>query len=213
MLCPVSADVLFVAGWVLVRETESAAYLGASMPPRLVTISDCIQDELPRPEPWLGDWFQDRDEADAAARRLDDRSVMVVTVAMPRAEADDFAQAWSGEDAPWLSLLRGAVPLPADAKVLGYEVVGAQEVLDFHSWHCHGYADDVRVDLGIGLTDQGMVPDVSAARSILPWMLARPQAQAPKPVPWTVVCLAVDSPDPDRPADGGSVVSDAEDAD
>ena len=193
ILCPVSTDVLIVAGWVLVRATDTAAFLGASMPPRLLTISDCIQDELPRPAPWLGDWFQNRDEADAAARSLGDPSVMVVTVAMPRPEAEKFARGWAGEDAPWLALLRRAVPLPADAKVLGYEVLGAEEVLDFHSWHCHGYADEVRADLGVALTDHGLIPEVSAARSILSWMLARPRAQAPKPVPWTIACLAVDS--------------------
>lgn len=184
---------LIVVGWVLVRETETSAYLGATMPPRLLTISDCIQDELPRPEPWLGDWFQERDEADAAARDLGDTGVMVVTVAMPRSEAEEFERGWAGEDAPWLALLRLAVPLPSDSKILGYEVVGAEEVLDFHSWHCHGYADEVRADLGIDLTDKGLIPDASAARSILSWMLERPDAEAPKPVPWTVVCLAVDS--------------------
>jgi hypothetical protein len=42
ILCPVPTDVLIVAGWVLVRETELAAYLGASMRPQLLTISDCI---------------------------------------------------------------------------------------------------------------------------------------------------------------------------
>lgn len=65
---------------------------------------------------------------------------------------------------------------------------------DFHSWHCHAYADEVRADLGVRLTHQGLIPDLTSGRGVLAWMSARPPAQAPKEVPWTIACLAVDGP-------------------
>ncbi len=101
-----------------------------------------------------------------------------------------FMAEWEGERTPWFDLLRQGLPLSAEARIIGCEVVGAEEHLNFHSWHCHGYAADVRADLGVVLNER-LIPSLPLAQSILRWMLERPIAEAPKPVPWTVVALAM----------------------
>jgi hypothetical protein len=186
-----TGEELIIAGWVLVRELATPAPVGQSLPPRLMTISDCIQDDLPRPDPWLGDWFQDENEAkDAAANALGDRP-LVVTVAMSPQDASAFVSKWDGEPASWFDPLRRGEPLPSEARVLGHEVVGAETPLDFHSWHCHGYSDDVQSALGVSVNSLGLIPDLEQARAVLAWMLELPDSEAPKPVPWTVVALAL----------------------
>ena len=89
-----------------------------------------------------------------------------------------------------MSALRGST-FCAQARIIGCEVVDAEEHLDFHSWHCHEYAADVRADLGVVLNERGLIPSLPLAQSILRWMLECPIAEAPKPVPWTVVALAM----------------------
>ncbi len=49
----------------------------------------------------------------------------------------------------------------------------------------------MRTDLGVVLNERGLIPSLPGAQSILRWMLERPMAEAPKPVPWTVVALAL----------------------
>ncbi|KGN31154.1 hypothetical protein N802_04790 [Knoellia sinensis KCTC 19936] len=179
---------LIVAGWVLVRVVDAPVSVGVSLPPHLLTISDCIQPDLPKPGPCLGDWFQDPAQAEQAAARLTP-SPALLTVAMAPSDASTFVKEWEGET-PWFERLHRAEALAPEAAVLGYEVVGAEEVLDFHSWHCHGYADDARRDLGISLNHLGLIATLQEARSVMRWMLGLPSDQAPKPVPWTVVALA-----------------------
>ena len=187
--CVTAGDALIVAGWVLVREVDTPAPLGTTLAPRLMTISDCIQDDLPRPDPWLGDWFQDKIEATKAAARARGERPLVVTVAMSQRDATAFVDEWE-EPAVWFDLLRRGEPLPLGAQVLGYEVVGAEEALDFHSWHCHAYADDAQEALDISVNRFGLIPSLEQARAVLTWMLGLPDAEAPAPVPWTVVALA-----------------------
>lgn len=88
---------------------------------------------------------------------------------------------------PYFHLLRTGAP--AEGDLLGYEVVGAEYTLDFHSWHCHGYADEVADDLGIRVNGVGLLASYVDARAVRDWMLARPVAEAPSPVPWVVVSL------------------------
>jgi len=114
----------------------------------------------------------------------------VATVALHPRDAATFLGHWAGEPTPWFDLVRRCRPLAPDARVLGYEVVGAEETHDFHSWHCHAYADEVAEALGIVVNDRGLLSTLEDARSVLRWMLDLPDAEAPKPVPWTVVALA-----------------------
>jgi len=139
----------------------------------------------------LGDWFQNRAEADRAAGSLGRADVRVVTVAMSQPDADHFMVQWGDVPTPWFDLMRRRQPLASTARVLGYEVVGAEEPLDFHSWHCHGFADEVSGELGVTLNQHGMLSSIADAHQVLNWMLSRPQQDRPKEVPWTVVALAV----------------------
>jgi hypothetical protein len=134
---------LIVGGWVLARAVPTPPWLHDLQLPELLTLSDCIQDDLPRPEPWFGDWFHDVGQAREAARRTPGPEPIVVTVAMLPEMAEAFVAEWESEPSPWFDLLHQGLPLPPEAKVVGFEVVGAEAPLDFHSWHCHRYAADV----------------------------------------------------------------------
>jgi hypothetical protein len=155
----------------------------------MLTVSDCIQPDLPRPKPWLGDWFQDHHEAVSASESVRPRPLLV-TVAMHPEDARLFIAECHEEPSTWFDLLRRGEPLASDAAVLGFEVVGAEMTLDFHSWHCHGYADEVRTALGIAVNGLGLLQSLGEARQVRDWMLRRPPEQAPAPVPWTVIALA-----------------------
>jgi hypothetical protein len=183
-----SADELIVAGWVLVTATPRAPVLGSSLPNEFLTISDCIQEELPRPLGW--DWFLDVIEAEQARRETAPHA-RPITIAMAATDAAAFIEQFPEE---WqvgsFDLLRQHVPLEAGASVLGFEVVGAEYPLGFHSWHCHGYADDVADALGIRTNAHGLLASSGEAHAVLDWMLSRPPHQAPKEVPWGVIALA-----------------------
>lgn len=179
-----------MAGWVLVEETPTSEIAGHTLTGRLVTISDCIQADLPRPDTWLGDWFQDPDQA-RVARDADAPGASIVTVAMDPRDASAFMGEFTDEVAPWFDLLRTRTSLAPQTRVIGWEVVGAEEYLDLHSWHCHDYAEDASAALEIGLTDRGLLRTADDARRVLTWMLSLPSDDAPEEVPWTVVALAV----------------------
>jgi hypothetical protein len=164
--------------------------LGRSLGPRMITLSDCIQEDLPRPDPWEGDWFQNLDAAEGARRALGRDDVATVAVAMSPPDAYDLIAEWDDDPtmAPF-ALLRSATPISPDAKVLGYEVVGVEEVLDLHSWHCHGYADQALAELGVGVNGLCLLRTYEDAQRVLQWMCQLPVDDAPAPVPWDVVAL------------------------
>jgi hypothetical protein len=172
---------------MVVRQVEAPHVLGWTLPDRIVTISDCIADDLPRPEFW--DWFQDRGEA---VRRRDAEApdAQVVAVALTPMDADDLMSSHGGPDQPWFEVLRQRRHLAIDATVLGFEVVGAESTLDFHSWHCHGYVSEASAALGISTNDVGLLSTEADARLVLDWMLNLPNEKAPEPVDWTIVALA-----------------------
>lgn len=193
MLGTVTRDELIVAGWVPAREIPTPKLLGQTLPARMLTISSCLQeDDVPRPEPLLGPWFQDPDDAKQTAAGTAGQLSSIVTVAMQPHDAEELMAQWDAEHSPWFNLLRQRRPLTHEARILGYEVVGAEEYLDFHSWHCHGYADEVHTALGVRTNSKSLIPNYAAAQSVLSWMLTRPYTEAPKPVPWTVVALAAE---------------------
>jgi hypothetical protein len=80
--------------------------------------------------------------------------------------------------------------LPTDASVIGYEVVGLEVGFSFHSWHCHGFADQVRRELGIAIGPTGLLTGVSDAVQVLDYLRSRPSWDAPYDIPWTVAALA-----------------------
>lgn len=154
-----------------------------SVPGSIITISDCIMDDLPRPEFW--DWFQDA--ADAAHAQSVTPDCTMVTVALEPSDALELIKQVGGADRPWFALLRAN--LPATGVLLGYELVGAEENLDFHSWHCHSYADDLLAAESIQVNDSGLISTLREARRALQWMESLPEDEAPEPVPWFVVAL------------------------
>lgn len=141
--------------------------------------------DLPRPECW--DWFQHVDDA-LRANALVENS-RVVGVAFEPADAAAFIDEMDGSVQPFFELLVRAEA--ATGTLLGYELVGAEDTLDFHSSHCHGYADELRLNNGITVNEHGLLRSYADASRALTWMLALPEAEAPKPVPWTVVALYV----------------------
>lgn len=74
--------------------------------------------------------------------------------------------------------------------MLGYELVGAEATLDFHSWHCHGYAAGAFIELGVELNEVGLIDTYEQATRVLTWMLGQPPENQPAPVEWLVVALA-----------------------
>lgn len=181
---------LIVAGWVLVRPTPTAQCLGTTLPPLLWTISDCIQDDLPSPDPWLGDWFQDEAEAVRAAATVTGELPRVVTVALVPEDAVDLMADANPDSSECFDLLRQHVALDDGCGVLGFEVVGAEQYVDVHSWHCHGYADEAWERLGIRTNDKGLISTYAEARAVLTWMCNLPDSEAPEPCLWTIVALA-----------------------
>ena len=156
-------------------------------PQEFLTISDCLMDELPRPELW--DWFVDRDVAEPA-RSSAAPHAETLTVAMSPTNADAFMAARGGAGQPYFELLRARTRLPAQSRVLGFEVFGAEWSMDFHSWHCHGYATEACEGLGVRLNEFGLLKTLDDATTVLNWMLGQPPENQPEPVPWTVVALA-----------------------
>ena len=181
---------LIVGGWVLVRPTPTVPCQGATLPPLLWSISDCIQDRLPRPDPWLGDWFQDEAEAVRAAASVAGEMPGVVTVALVPEDAVDLMAGEDAESSPWFDLLRRQVALDDGRVVHGFEVVGAEHYVDVHSWHCHRYADEVWEKLGIHTNDKGLIPTYAEAQAVLTWMCNLPDSEAPEPCFWTIVAVA-----------------------
>jgi hypothetical protein len=171
-----------VAGYVLVRPA-TAPPGWSSVPGSLITISDCIMDDLPRPEYW--DWFQN--PADAARAQSVTPDTTVVSVALEADDAAHLIDEMGGPGQPWFALLERNVG--ATGTLLGYELVGAEPSLDLHTWHCYDYADALLASRGIRVNDLGLLSTLADAQAALRWMTSLPDREAPAPVPWFVVAL------------------------
>lgn len=179
---------LIVAGYVLLVPTPRPASQGyAVLPETFLTISDCLMADLPRPEFW--DWYVDRQEAERD-RMSRAPHAETITVAMAPGDALNLMQEHGGTEQPYFDLLRTQSRLPAESQILGYEVVGADWALDFHSWHCHGYAAEAVEGLRVQLNEVGMLDSYHEAARVLTWMLSRPVEDQPAPVDWMVVAIA-----------------------
>jgi len=184
----VNSDRLIVAGYVLVVPApRPPGQEYAVLPETFLTISDCLMSDLPRPEFW--DWYVDRQEAEHE-RMSRAPHAETVTVAMSLEDALDFMWQQGGAEQPYFDLLRTQSRLPAGSAVLGYELVGAEWTLDFHSWHCHGYAAEAFDELRVQLNEFGLIDAYEQATRVLTWMLRQPPENQPAPVEWTVVAIA-----------------------
>jgi hypothetical protein len=179
----VTDEELIGAGYVLTVPADAAPDL-STVPTMILTISDCITRYLPRPEFW--DWYATHEDA-ALARSERAPEAHVTPIALRPADAHALMNETGGDNQPYFAGLTKSIPFTGD--MLGYKVVGAEGTLDFHSWHCHGYADEVSDALGIRVNDLGLLSTYSNAASVLSWMLDCPSHEAPAPVPWVVVAL------------------------
>lgn len=181
------SDELVLVGWTLIRPVSSPSELGRSLPTFLTSISQCIQDDLPRPE-WA-DWTLDRSVLERARRQsAPDSTVMAVAVPVTEVEML-LSQLHLAQDSSF-DLMRRREPV--HGQPLGFEVVGVESGLELHSWHCHGYADEALDELSLTLTDRGLLATEKDARAVRDWMLQLPADQAPKEVPWTFIALIPD---------------------
>jgi hypothetical protein len=182
----VTQEELLVAGYVLVIPAARPPDQERVLPAQLLTISDCLMADLPRPEFW--DWFVDLEVAEQERAARAPKSE-IVAVAMDPGDARAFMREQGGPEQPYFELLRTGQRVPASATVLGYEVVGAEWTLDFHSWHCHSYALDVARELGVRVNRYGLIDTYENAVRVLDWMMNLPPEEQPEPVEWTVVGL------------------------
>lgn len=176
---------LILAGYVVVGRTARPPRLEPLLPDPYVTVSHCLADDLHVPE--FSGWFQDLTEAEAA--RIESPSSDLLAVGLTPHDADTFMADMSDEDHHF-GLLRQEREMPTEAEALGFEIVGAEYALTFHSWHCHGLASEAAATVGIRLNRYGLLADHADAIRVLDWMRALPSAESPAPVPWTAVAIA-----------------------
>lgn len=178
-------DDLVVGGYVVAVPAARPSAPGSGMPARILTVSHCIMDA---PEHDLFGWFTDADEAEA--RRRDAPDALTVAVVIPQDEAEQLVRECGGPSMPYFDLLRRREAVPTGTALLGYEVVGVESSLSFHSWHCHDYAAEVRAALDVRVNRHGLIDGQADAVRVRDWMLARPPREQPVSVPWVVVALA-----------------------
>jgi hypothetical protein len=178
---------LILAGYVLAVPALRPPGHEQVLAEEFLTISDCLMADLPRPEFW--DWFVHHGDATSARQSLAPEAD-VLAVAMTPGDADGLMREQGGAEQPYFELLRTRQPLPIEVDLLGFEIVGAEWTLDFHSWHCHGYAPQACPQLDVQLNDSGLIATYHDAVKLLDWMLAQPPENQPKPVEWTVVAIA-----------------------
>jgi hypothetical protein len=176
---------VILGGYVIAAPTS----LGPSdLPSPLWTISHCLLDDLPRP--MCTDWFIDRAEAEQLLAGCG-KAAELVAVGLEEGLADELRAEYVDDEAAYfLRLLDERRPLPEDAVILGHEVVGCELDFSFHSWHCHGYADQVHNKLGIAIDHAGLLADFTDALRVLAYLRTRPAYDAPYEIPWTVATLA-----------------------
>jgi hypothetical protein len=179
----------FLGGYILCTPTRRDAWQSDSLPDPFMTISSCLQDRVPEPE--FIDWYTHRQQAeevragwsgelDLIAVSLSDRESVELTADQQLdAAVDDLT----------FGLLNQRSDVPTAATALGYEVVGVESPLQFHSWHCHDYLDEARRELGVRINQLGLFDDHRDAEQVRDWMLSLPVESSPEPVPWVVVGL------------------------
>jgi hypothetical protein len=176
---------VILGGYVIAARTTSGP---RDLPSPLRTISHCLLDDLPRPA--YADWFTDRIEAEKTLAEWHTPADLIA-VGLEEHLADELRAEYADDgSAYFFHLLDQRLPLPADAVLLGHEIVGCDTDFSFHSWHCHGYADQVRRELGVVVDHVGLLAGFSDALRVLDYIRSRPTDDAPYEIPWTVATLA-----------------------
>ncbi|ADB29421.1 hypothetical protein Kfla_0297 [Kribbella flavida DSM 17836] len=177
---------LLLAGYVLTAPTRREPHRDHAVPDPYLTISACSMDAGIQPE--LIDWFTDRAEAE---RVLDPAGPLdLYAVGLSAHHAADLRAQYNGEADLAFALLDQNRSLPADAEVLGHEIIGCEDHFSFHDWHCYDFAVEACAALDLRLNRHGLLDRLSDADRALRWVLARPASEALPPVPWTVVAVA-----------------------
>ena len=87
-------------------------------------------------------------------------------------------------------LLASASPMPPNARLRGFEVIGIEYALSsLHSWLCHSFETEVADTLGIRPNKWGPLDTYQEAHTVLAWMMDLPADRAPEPVYWTVAAI------------------------
>jgi hypothetical protein len=175
----------FLGGYVLCTPTARERRQSRSLPDPYLTISSCLQDHVPEPE--FIDWYTDRQEA-LAVRAGWRHPLDLVAVGLTEGEAVELRSGAESNATFVYSLLDQRLPVPSST-LLGFEIVGAEATLQFHSWHCHDYLPEAERELGVRVNQVGLFNDHRDAERVRDWMLSQPATTAPKPVPWVVVSL------------------------
>jgi hypothetical protein len=202
-MTPKPTDGIVLAGYVPAMPIARAAWQSAAfVPAEFMTISGCFTDGLARPEFFA--WHVDRGDAERAAQGECPASVGLLAAGLVGDDVSVFLEdhdlrvAWpSSESRPEarptpLDLVSAGAPLPPDAELLGFDVVGVdQGVFWIHSWLCHSYEARVSRDLDIRLDSRGLLDSYEKATRVLDWLEARSDEEAPEPAWWTVMAIAL----------------------
>ncbi|MDT0344942.1 hypothetical protein [Streptomyces litchfieldiae] len=174
-----------LAGYVLALPAPREIYQNSQLvPAHFITVSRCLN------------------PADRSTTRtgLDARPRLLAVGMLPddaRELLDEMTDTFAAPDEPGsdvanpLKLLPSGAPMPADCRLLGFEVVGVGWAMsEFHSWLCHSYEREVEEQLGIRPNAVGLLDTHENATRIRDWMEEQPPENAPEPVFWTVVAVA-----------------------
>ncbi|WP_129838060.1 hypothetical protein [Streptomyces sp. RFCAC02] len=185
-----------VGGYVLARAVPRNQWQEQQLiPAEFLTVSRCL-DDTPRPE--FYSWFLTPEDAGWVGAALDPRP-RLLTVGLRPADAQALLEVESADSTPTdattdfgpFQLLATAAPMPGDARLLGFEVVGLGWALsEFHSWLCHSYEREVWETLGIRPNAVGLLDTYEQASAIVTWMEDQPPDKAPEPMFWTAVTIA-----------------------
>jgi hypothetical protein len=192
----VDEDQLLLGGYVAAPRAVRQDWQNAELlPQQLVTVSECLTEADHGPEFYA--WHTDRDVSLPCGSALlavgfqpDDALALIEEVGAAFDPAKN-ARASGGWPPECLKSLDAGTPMPDDAQLRGFEVIGIEYALsDFHSWLCHSYEADVAVEFGIRPNAWGLIDTYHQATTVLAWMEALPPNRAPEPVYWTVAAVA-----------------------
>jgi hypothetical protein len=197
---PVDAERLVRSGYLRVPRAEREGWASDVLPARFISVSECLTGVHHGPEFWA--WHPDPASAACYAGTL-------LAIGFTSGDAADLAQEITSDLGPpagqvpargaphCLESLANAAPMPDDARLRGFEVIGVECALSsVHSWLCHGYEVDAAAALDVRLNQWGLLDTYAQASSVLAWMLALPAAQAPTPVHWTIAAVAESGTEP-----------------
>lgn len=175
-------DELLLAGYLAVPRPAREGWQSRWLPESFISLSRCLTGVDHGPEFWA--WHADP----ATAARFDGH---LLAIGFTRRDAAALVEAVRGELDPAkaepLAQLLQQAPMPERAVLRGFEIIGADfDLMDVHSWLCHGY----EADAGVRLNQWGLLGTHAQASAVLTWILGLPPGEAPKPAHWTVAAVA-----------------------